>query len=174
MSVVSNSRPLIALDYLGRVDLLEALYSEVGIPPAVAREVQPREMPPTVLLRSLAQPVEARILHAALGAGESEAIALAATRISCSEPHHGSRRTPAPCTVSLAPHVHRLHSRRSRPICVRTHLICFLIMGPKRKDPAAAALARKRWAKTSVTERKAVGQALAKARWVRANAESAA
>ena len=78
MSVVSNSSPLIALDYLGRLDLFEALYGEVWIPPAVAREVQPRELPSTLRLRSLAQPVGARILHAALGAGESEAIALAA------------------------------------------------------------------------------------------------
>ena len=36
MIVVSNSSPLIALDHLGRLDLLDALFGAVLIPPAVA------------------------------------------------------------------------------------------------------------------------------------------
>jgi predicted nucleic acid-binding protein len=76
--VVSNSSPLIALDHLGRLDLLGVLFGTVLVPPAVAQEVQPRTLlPSAVQLRIPAQPAGPRILQASLGAGESEALALA-------------------------------------------------------------------------------------------------
>jgi hypothetical protein len=48
------------------------------------------------------------------------------------------------------------------------------IMATKRKNAAAAALVKRRWAKTTAAERKAVGRALAKARWERVKDGSAA
>ena len=39
MAAVSNSSPLILLAHIGRLDLLQALFTEVLVPPAVWREV---------------------------------------------------------------------------------------------------------------------------------------
>jgi len=76
--VVSNSSALIALRQIGHLDLLERLFGEVMIPPAVAREIGPSVSAPRwVNEQSLTQPVGPRILRAALGLGESEAISLA-------------------------------------------------------------------------------------------------
>ena len=78
MIAVSNSSALIALDFLGRLDdLFGSLYGEVWIPPAVAKEVRPRVLPASLPIRALTQPVGPRIMRAALGPGESEALALA-------------------------------------------------------------------------------------------------
>ena len=76
--VVSNASPLIALEQIGHLELLEQLFGSVLIPPAVAREVAPTVALPTWIgQQELAQPVGPRILGASLGPGESEAISLA-------------------------------------------------------------------------------------------------
>ena len=75
--VVSNSSPLIALDRIGQLDLMRALFAEVVVPPAVLHEVfagsdSPawlRVVAPAVMLDDTASPT--------LGRGEREAIALA-------------------------------------------------------------------------------------------------
>jgi len=75
--VISNSSPLIALEYLGQMNLLEKLFGAVIIPLAVARELAPRILPPWITEHKLSQPIGAQILGASLGSGESEAISLA-------------------------------------------------------------------------------------------------
>jgi len=75
--VVSDASPLIALQQIDELKLLRGLFGEVIIPPAVAREVASLSLPPWVKARSLQQPMAGDILHASLGAGESEAISLA-------------------------------------------------------------------------------------------------
>jgi hypothetical protein len=76
--VVSDASPLIALGQVGELRLLQGLFGEVVIPPAVAREVAPGvALPSWVKTRALQQPVAGEILRASLGAGESEAISLA-------------------------------------------------------------------------------------------------
>jgi predicted nucleic acid-binding protein len=76
--VVADASPLIALERIGRLDLLKALFGEVLVPPAVAAEVAPRlVLPPWILERALQQPIAREVLGATLGPGESEAISLA-------------------------------------------------------------------------------------------------
>jgi predicted nucleic acid-binding protein len=76
--VIVNSSPLIALEQIGHLDLLEKLFSTVLIPPAVARETAPRlTLPVWASERSLTQPIGPQILRASLGPGESEALSLA-------------------------------------------------------------------------------------------------
>jgi len=40
--VVSNASPFIALDRIGRLDLMQKLFNQVTVPPAVVQEVSPR------------------------------------------------------------------------------------------------------------------------------------
>lgn len=76
--VVADASPLIALDRIGRLELLKALFEEVLVPPAVAAEVAPRlALPPWIRERALQQPIAREVLRATLGPGESEAISLA-------------------------------------------------------------------------------------------------
>jgi predicted nucleic acid-binding protein len=76
--VVADASPLIALERIGQLALLEALFGEILIPPAVAREVTPRlVLPPWIRERAPQHPIAAEVLRAALGPGESEAIGLA-------------------------------------------------------------------------------------------------
>ena len=77
MHVVSNPSPIIALDHLGDLELLRHLFTTVGIPPAVAREVQRSPLPSWFDNRLLEQPIGSQILQHSLGAGESEALSLA-------------------------------------------------------------------------------------------------
>ena len=56
---------------------LGALFGSVWIPDAVRREVEPRILPTTIQLRGIEQAINPAIRRASLGAGESEAIALA-------------------------------------------------------------------------------------------------
>ena len=78
MTVVSNSSSLIALHYLGQLDLCSALFGTVLIPPMVNQETfQTRPRPNWIEERLLTQPLSAVVLRGRLGAGEREAIALA-------------------------------------------------------------------------------------------------
>jgi uncharacterized protein len=78
LSVISNSSPLIGLNQIQQLDLLEKLFGTVTIPLAVAQEVAPSvQLPNWISIKPLSQPIAARILATALGSGESEAISLA-------------------------------------------------------------------------------------------------
>lgn len=77
MQVVSNTSPIIALDYLKELHLLRELFGVTLIPPAVAREITGRSFPSWIQVRNLSQPVSPVILSASLGAGEREALTLA-------------------------------------------------------------------------------------------------
>ena len=78
MTVVSNSSPLIALEQLGLLRLLEQIFNTVLVPPAVLKEVAPTvTLPQWVTEQALSQSIGSRILSASLGAGESEALSLA-------------------------------------------------------------------------------------------------
>jgi predicted nucleic acid-binding protein len=76
---VANSSPLIALQQIGQLDLLRALFGDIAMPPAVAAEITPSipTIPGWLRIQPLAQPLAAHVLQAALGAGESEALSLA-------------------------------------------------------------------------------------------------
>ena len=76
--VVSDSSPLIALQQIGRLELLRGLFVKVLVPPAVVRETRRAlVLPDWVCERGLRQPISPLILAAQLGPGESEALALA-------------------------------------------------------------------------------------------------
>lgn len=89
--VIADASPLIGLAKIGRLDLLQRLYQEVLIPPAVHSELQAGSQRPggQELLRALddgwlkvADPkdipsTESALLRQVLDAGEAEAIALA-------------------------------------------------------------------------------------------------
>jgi predicted nucleic acid-binding protein len=78
LRIVSNTSPIVALAHLGELDLLrKILDSAILIPPAVSRELAGRKLPEWFEIRELRQPLSARALEAFLGAGESEALALA-------------------------------------------------------------------------------------------------
>jgi predicted nucleic acid-binding protein len=75
--VVSDASPLIALQQINQLSLLEAIFGSVVIPPAVTAEITPSlQLPSWINERALSQPMSSRVLRAALGPGESEAIAL--------------------------------------------------------------------------------------------------
>ncbi len=76
-SVVSDSSPLIALERIESLSLLQRLMSTVAIPHAVDREVFATQRRPTwIEVVPLSHPPDAR-LHERLGQGELEAIQLA-------------------------------------------------------------------------------------------------
>jgi hypothetical protein len=76
--VVADTSPLIALQRIDQLGLLKALFEEVLVPPAVARELAPRlTLPAWIHERALQQPIAREVLRASLGPGESEAISLA-------------------------------------------------------------------------------------------------
>ena len=77
-TVVADTSPLIALDQLGQLSLLQRIFGEIHVPPAVAGELIPgmAELPSWIVVRPLAHPIASEILRASLGAGESEALSL--------------------------------------------------------------------------------------------------
>jgi predicted nucleic acid-binding protein len=77
-AVVADTSPLIALHQLGHLSLLQRIFGEVYVPPAVARELSPGmpELSSWIVVRPLTQPIASEILRASLGAGESEALSL--------------------------------------------------------------------------------------------------
>jgi uncharacterized protein len=77
--VVADASPLIALQQIGELRLLRAVFTELIVPPAVAREILPSVPPaPWIVERPLTQPIASLVLRANLGAGEGEALSLAA------------------------------------------------------------------------------------------------
>src|SRR5213594_2449267 len=78
MSVVSNSSPLIALEQIRQLDLLQSLFGQILIPGQVAAETVASVQPPSwIRQRSLSLPVLPAVLRPTLGPGEREAICLA-------------------------------------------------------------------------------------------------
>jgi len=76
--VIANASPLIALEQIGELWLLEALFQRITVPPAVIAEISRTvTLPPWIEARAITQPVGPRILSTALGAGEREALGLA-------------------------------------------------------------------------------------------------
>ena len=77
-AVVADASPLIAHQQIGQLRLLHALFGEVIVPPAVKLETQP-SVPsvPWIVERRPSQPIAPLELRMSLGAGESEALALA-------------------------------------------------------------------------------------------------
>ena len=76
--VISNSSPLICLERIGQIHLLQQIFETILVPTAVVIEVSLRTtLPSWVITRTLTQPIGPQILRASLGAGESEAISLA-------------------------------------------------------------------------------------------------
>ncbi|MBI5192401.1 MAG: DUF3368 domain-containing protein [Nitrospirae bacterium] len=75
--IVSNSSCLIILDKLGKLALLEKLYTTISIPLAVMNEVfKNKSVPNWIKVVEIKQPIAPRILEKNLGIGESEAIGL--------------------------------------------------------------------------------------------------
>jgi hypothetical protein len=75
--VVADTSPLIALQQIGRLDLLRALFGSVLIPSAVAAEALSVDRPEWLIERPLTKPLPLDVTSADLEPGESEAIALA-------------------------------------------------------------------------------------------------
>lgn len=66
--VVSNAGPLIALEQIGHLALLERLISSLLVPPAVVLETAPTvTLPSWISERPLTQPIGPQILRASLG-----------------------------------------------------------------------------------------------------------
>lgn len=78
-AVVADTSPLIAFQQLGQLSVLQALFDEVLVPPAVAQEATPSipKLPAWIRTVTPAQPISAEVLRASLGPGESEALSLA-------------------------------------------------------------------------------------------------
>jgi predicted nucleic acid-binding protein len=78
-TVVSDSSPLIALERIGRLDLLRGVFERLLVPPAVAQEVG-GPLPSWIVEHDLARPLDQRVAAARLDPGEREAIALSLER----------------------------------------------------------------------------------------------
>ena len=137
--VVADASPLIALQQIDQLGLLQALFEEVFVPPAVAREVAPRlTLPPWVRERALQQPIAREVLRASLGPGESEAISLAleihADRLIVDE--RAGRRVAEALGLRVAGVLGLLVLSKQRGLlpAVRPHLDTLLRMG-FRADP---------------------------------------
>lgn len=77
-SVVCNSSPLIGLEQIGQLRILNALFGTIAVPPAVVQEVAPSvALPAWIEQQALVQNIGPLIMQASLGQGESEAISLA-------------------------------------------------------------------------------------------------
>jgi predicted nucleic acid-binding protein len=77
--VVADASVLIALGRIGQLSLLEQVFGEIVIPPAVEREVVSNRppLPGWVQIRKLLRALDPRVIGAALGDGEAETISLA-------------------------------------------------------------------------------------------------
>jgi hypothetical protein len=77
--VVADASVLIALVQVDELLLLQKLFTDIVVPPAVQREVAPSlpQLPVWIETRPLRQSVHPRVVQASLDPGESEAISLA-------------------------------------------------------------------------------------------------
>jgi len=75
-TIVSNTSPLIGLSNIGKLEILHEVFGKVFIPPAVRREFG-EELPGWIEVTSPKNQPLVSALSKLLGAGESEAIALA-------------------------------------------------------------------------------------------------
>ena len=75
--IVSDASPLIALQQIERLDLLETIFGSLVIPPAVAREAANVPLGDWIAIRSLQGPLPPLVTRAGLGPGESESIGVA-------------------------------------------------------------------------------------------------
>lgn len=76
--VVSDASPLIALNQIGRLELLHQLFGEILVPPIVVEEVRPSlDLPEWFVEKAPGEEVAPKILGASLDPGESQAITLA-------------------------------------------------------------------------------------------------
>jgi hypothetical protein len=75
--VVADTSPLIALQQIGHLDLLQTLFGTVLIPSAVAAEALSVDRPEWLIERPLTKPLPLEVTSADLEPGEREAIALA-------------------------------------------------------------------------------------------------
>ena len=78
--IVSDASPLIALQQIERLDLLETIFGSLVIPPAVAREATNVPLGDWIAIRSLQGPLPPLVTRAGLGPGESESIGVAPKR----------------------------------------------------------------------------------------------
>jgi len=77
-TTVSNASSLIALDHIGHLSVLQQLFGQLSVPPAVVRETSPRLILPSwVTEQPWTHSIGPQLLAASLGAGEREAICLA-------------------------------------------------------------------------------------------------
>jgi predicted nucleic acid-binding protein len=76
VAIVADSSSLIGLHAIGRLNLLESIYGEVIIPPAVAREVQASVLLPIWIVVQAPKP-DCMEFPSQLGPGEREALLLA-------------------------------------------------------------------------------------------------
>jgi predicted nucleic acid-binding protein len=78
-AIVADTSPLIALQQIGQLSLLQKLFGEILVPPAVAREAEPSlpELPTWIFVHGLKHTIGSEALRALLGPGESEALGLA-------------------------------------------------------------------------------------------------
>lgn len=77
--VVADASVLIALTQIDQLSLLQKLFGQILVPPAVTREVTPSlpELPGWIQTRALLRPPDVLVLKASLDPGETEAIGLA-------------------------------------------------------------------------------------------------
>jgi hypothetical protein len=77
--VVADASVLIALNQIDQLSLLQKLFIEALVPPAVAREVAPSlpQLPAWIHTRALEGPLHTAVAESSLDPGEAEAISLA-------------------------------------------------------------------------------------------------
>ncbi len=76
--VVADSSPLIALERIGRLDILSGLFGAVVVPTAVAKEIAAKGFLSSWMIeQALPNPTDVRLHESVLHAGEREAIELA-------------------------------------------------------------------------------------------------
>src|SRR5687768_15040891 len=74
--VVSDTSPLIALDRIGRIELLAGAFGEVVVPSAVLEELGSSGLATWLRVANPIHPTDRQLPPSALGVGEREAIAL--------------------------------------------------------------------------------------------------
>lgn len=80
--VVADASVFIALAQVDELVLLQKLFAQIVIPPAVQREVAPSlpQLPVWIETRGLRRSLDPRVVHASLDPGETEVISLALER----------------------------------------------------------------------------------------------